>query len=72
MPLGFEVTRYEVIVESPSDVGAVKATVAVVLPVAVAVPIIGASGITAAGTTATEGLEAIDVPTELVAVTVKV
>ena len=44
MPLGFEVTRYEVIVESPSDVGAVKATVAVVLPVAVAVPIIGVPG----------------------------
>ena len=72
MPLGFEVTRYEVIVESPSDVGAVKATVAVVLPVAVAVPIVGASGAATAGTTATEGLEAIDVPTELVAVTVKV
>ena len=45
---------------------------AVVLPVAVAVPIVGASGAATAGTTATEGLEAIDVPTELVAVTVKV
>ena len=73
MPLGFEVTRYEVIVESPSDVGAVKATVAVVLPVAVAVPIIGASGIIGGLVVIdAEALEDIDVPTELVAVTVNV
>ncbi len=31
-------------VEPPSDIGAVKETVAVVVPVAVAVPIVGASG----------------------------
>ena len=32
------------IISPPSDAGAVKATVAVVDPVAVAVPIVGASG----------------------------
>ena len=41
-PAGDEVTVYEVIVEPPFDVGAVKATVAVVCPVAVATPIVGA------------------------------
>ena len=35
---------YLEIVAPPSDVGAVKDTVAVVVPVAVAVPIVGASG----------------------------
>lgn len=43
---GVEVAVYEIIVDPPSDAGAVKSTVAVVVPVAVAVPIIGAPGAT--------------------------
>jgi hypothetical protein len=43
-PPGEEVAVYDVIVAPPSDAGAVKSTVAVVAPVAVAVPIVGAPG----------------------------
>jgi hypothetical protein len=43
-PLGVDVAVYSVIVEPPSLAGAVYATVAVVFPVAVAVPIVGAPG----------------------------
>jgi hypothetical protein len=41
---GFDVAVYLVIAEPPSDAGAVKEIVAVVVPVAVAVPIVGAPG----------------------------
>ena len=58
---------------SPSKIGASKDTVAEVVPVAVAVPIIGASGIIGGLVVIdAEALEDIDVPTELVAVTVNV
>ena len=72
MPLGFEVTRYELIDAPPLKIGASKDTVAEVVPVAVAVPIIGASGSDGLVVIAAEALEDIDVPTELVAVTVNV
>ena len=57
---------------SPSKIGASKDTVAEVVPVAVAVPIIGASGSDGLVVIDAEALEDIDVPTELVAVTVNV
>ena len=41
---GVDVAMYLVIVEPPSDAGAVKEIVAVVVPVAVAVPMVGAPG----------------------------
>jgi hypothetical protein len=44
IPLGLDVAVYDVITEPPSFAGAVYATVAVVEPVAVAVPIVGAPG----------------------------
>ena len=56
----------------PLKTGAVKATVADVVPVDVAVPIIGASGSDGLVVIDAEALEDIDVPTELVAVTVNV
>jgi hypothetical protein len=43
-PPGEDVAVYDKIVAPPSEPGAVKATVAVVDPVAVAVPIVGAPG----------------------------
>jgi hypothetical protein len=43
-PPGDDVAVYNVITDPPSDAGAVYATVAVVLPVDVAVPIVGAPG----------------------------
>jgi hypothetical protein len=43
-PPGVDVAVYKVIAEPPSLAGAVYATVAVELPVAVAVPIVGAPG----------------------------
>ena len=53
----------------PSELGSLKATVALALP-AVAAPMVGALG-TVAGVTLLEPAEAAPVPTELVAVTVK-
>jgi hypothetical protein len=47
---GVETAVYEVITDPPLLAGAVKETVAVVCPVAVAVPIVGAPGIVAAET----------------------
>ena len=67
---GFDVTTYSTIALPPSDTGAVKETLACPLP-AVAVPIVGASGIVA-GVTELDGLDAADVPTAFVALTVKV
>lgn len=59
--------------DPPLDPGAVKATVALVCPVEVAVPTVGAAGAVAAEVvTEFEAAEALDVPTLLVAVTVKV
>ena len=54
----------------PFEAGAVKLTVAWAFP-PVAVPMVGAPG-TVAGITAFEAADAAPVPTELVAVTVKV
>lgn len=45
IPPGEEVAVYEVIAEPPLLIGAVKETVAVVVPVEVAVPIVGAPGV---------------------------
>jgi hypothetical protein len=56
---GEEIAVYPVIALPPSDAGAVNATVAVVGPVAVAVPIVGAPGTEA---TNTELLAALDGP----------
>jgi hypothetical protein len=49
---GVETAVYEVITDPPLLAGAVKETVAVLDPVAVAVPIVGAPGIDAAETPA--------------------
>lgn len=54
----------------PSELGAIKLTVACALPL-VAVPITGAPG-TVAGATGSDGVDAAPVPKPLVAVTVKV
>ena len=71
IPPGFDVAVYEVIVEPPLDDGAVKATVAVVNPVAVTAPIVGAPG----GLNVVTDVEALDeteVPAAFRAVTVNV
>jgi hypothetical protein len=65
------VTVYWVIVNPPVSAGAVNATVAVVDPVAVAVPMVGAPG-TVVGVILLLAALAGPVPIELVAVTVKV
>jgi hypothetical protein len=49
IPPGEDVAVYEVIVAPPLEVGAVNETVAVVDPVAVAVPIVGAPGAVVGG-----------------------
>jgi hypothetical protein len=70
IPPGDDVAVYNVIVAPPLLAGAVYATVAVVEPVAVAVPIVGAPGTTAA--TVAVVLELAVTPdgaTELVALT---
>jgi hypothetical protein len=71
IPPGFDVAVYRVIAKAPLDAGAVKATVAVVGPVAVTAPIPGAGG-TPCGVTDVEALDETEVPAEFVAVTVKV
>jgi hypothetical protein len=60
-----------VIVAPPFDAGAVQATVTDVALATVAVPIVGAPGTVAAGVTALDAFDALDVPTELVAVVLK-
>ena len=73
MPPGFEVTVYEMIALSPLETGAAKITIAWAFP-AVAVTSVGAPG-TVAGTTGVVVLEELDggpVPTEFLALTVKV
>ena len=64
-PPGEEVAVYEVIVAPPLEPGAVKATVAVVDPVAVAVPTVGAPGTTA--TVVNETIEPLVTPLVFVA-----
>ena len=71
MPSGEEVTVYPVIADPPLLAGGVKLTVALPL-LAVAEILVGTPGAIAAGVTADDALEAVPVPTELVAVTVKV
>ena len=71
MPPGEEVTVYPVIADPPVLVGAVKLTVALPLLPLAEIPV-GAPGAIAARVTADDALEAAPVPTELVAVTVKV
>jgi len=70
-PSGEEVTVYPVIADPPVFVGAVKLTVALPL-LTVAEILIGTPGAVVAGVTADDALEAVPVPTELVATTVKV
>jgi hypothetical protein len=67
-PPGEDVAVYDVIVAPPLLAGAVNATVAVVEPVCVAVPIVGAPG-TVAATVAVLFEFALTIPTALVAVT---
>jgi len=45
IPPGVDIAVYSVIAYPPSDAGAVNPTVAVVVPVFVAVPIVGAPGV---------------------------
>jgi hypothetical protein len=71
-PPGEAVAVNDVIVAPPLEPGAVNATVAVVDPVAVAVPIVGAPGATASVVIKFEAADAADVPTLFVAVTVNV
>jgi hypothetical protein len=68
IPPGEDVAVYSVIVAPPLLAGAVYATVAVVDPVAVAVPIVGAPG-TVAATEAVEFEFALEDPATFVAVT---
>ena len=70
LPPVLEVTVYNVIALPPFDAGAVKLTVACVLPL-VAVPIVGAPGVVA-GVTLLEAADAGPVPITFVAVTVNV
>ena len=72
IPPGEEVALYEVIVAPPLEPGDVKATVAIVDQVAVAVPIVGAPGITASVVIEFEVADANDSPALFVAVTVNV
>ena len=67
-PPGEEVAVYVVIAAPPLETGAVNPTVAVVDPVAVAVPIVGALG-TVRGVTAEDVAETTPVPATLVALT---
>ena len=61
------------IVAPPLDAGAVQATLTEVVPVTVAVPIVGAPGaVAAAGVAEFDAADATDVPAEFVAVTVNV
>ena len=69
-PAGFEVTVYPLTAVPPLLAGAVKVTLAVVLP-AVAVPMVGAPG-TPAGIALLDAPDAALLPIALVAVTVKV
>ena len=62
---------YLMIGEPPLDAGAVKATVAVVAPVAVTVPIVGAPG-GPIGMTDADALDETEVPAAFRAVTVNV
>ena len=59
-----------VIVAPPFEEGAVYVTVAVVEPVAVAVPMVGAPGAVAAAAATTSVTVAVELPAVLVAVTV--
>jgi hypothetical protein len=70
-PPGEEVTVYPVIADPPVLVGAVKLTVALPL-LTVAEMLVGTPGAIGAGVTADDAIEAVPVPTELVATTVKV
>ena len=70
-PSGEEVTVYPVITAPPVFVGAVKLTVALPL-LTIAEMLVGTPGAIGAGVTADDALEAVPVPTELVATTVKV
>ena len=67
-PPGLEVAVYVVIVAPPLEAGAVKATVAVVDPVAVAVPTVGAPG-GDTGVTEDEAFDTAPVPATLEALT---
>ena len=69
-PAGEEVAVYVVIVSPPLEAGCVKATVAVVDPVAVAVPIVGAPG-TVRGVTEDDAVEKLPLPAALMARTWK-
>ena len=71
---GLEVAMYDVIVDPPSETGAVNETVAVVVPVEVAVLIVGASGTVADEEVVMEleADDAVELPTALVATTVNV
>jgi hypothetical protein len=68
---GFAVTVYPVIADPPSSVGVVQDTAALAL-LAVAETLSGMDGITGPGVTGALGVEAGDLPAELVAVTVNV
>jgi hypothetical protein len=70
-PSGEEVTVYPVITAPPLLAGAVKLTVALPL-LTMAEILVGTPGAIGAGVTADDALEAVPVPTEFVAVTVKV
>jgi len=70
-PPGEEVTVYPVITDPPVFTGAVKLTVALPL-LTTAEMLVGTPGAIGAGVTADDALEAVPVPTELVALTVKV
>ena len=71
-PPGEAVAKYDVIVAPPSETGAEKPTVAVVDPVFVAVPTVGAPGTTASVVIEFEAADAADVPALFIALTVNV
>ena len=71
-PAGLEITEYPVIGLPPLETGAVKLTVACVLPGTALTPVGAAGTVGAVGVTATEGADGKLVPIAVVAVTVNV
>jgi hypothetical protein len=69
-PAGDEVTTYEVIAEPPLSAGASKVTV-ILLPLVTATTLAGADG-TPAGTTTDDADDCAEVPTDVIAATLKV
>ena len=71
-PAGLEIIKYSVMLDPPSESGAVKVSVAVFAPVEFAAPTVGAPGITGDVVIELEAADAPEVPAPFKALTVKV